>query len=605
MACSNETKLGKSSDRPCRTEKEMLDELLQEKQLLSVYQPLISLVEQKIVAWEALSRGPLDSPLYSPDRLFQVARREGQLVALENLSRTQALTAFARQQLPGKLFINISPDLLAQPDHEPGQTLQLVRELGLTPEQLVIELSENHSGQDFESIQKALDHYRSMGFQVALGDLGRGYSGLRLWSELRPDYIRVEQHFVHQIHRDKVKQAFMRSLHTLAAALGTQLIAEGVENHAELQQLEEMGVDWVQGYYFSRPQAQPSPAEPLAVLERKKHRQTKTVAEQEDISLLLRRVKCISPEASVAEAVEVFRQDEELFSLPVVDAHLRPKGLLIRSQLMKELLRPFGKEIYYRHPVTHLMHTHPLKVDLGTSLETVSQWVTERNRDHLDDDFIITESGGYLGIGQVVDLLRIMTDLKIRNARQANPLTLLPGNGPIQQTLDAWLITDEPVVVCYLDLDNFKPFNDNYGYAQGDELLKSLARILKKHLHPEEDFIGHVGGDDFVVLCRSKDWQERLTSVLESFTQQSQEYYSEKDRLAGGIHAEDRYGIQRFFAFVGLSVAALRAPADQKMNAHMLASEVSHVKHATKQIDGSCLVYEHQGQQQLLWPNSD
>ncbi|MDR9469026.1 bifunctional diguanylate cyclase/phosphodiesterase [Marinospirillum sp.] len=583
----------------------MLDELLQEKQLLSVYQPLISLVEQKIVAWEALSRGPLDSPLYSPDRLFQVARREGQLVALENLSRTQALTGFARQQLPGKLFINISPDLLTQPDHEPGQTLQLVRELGLTPEQLVIELCENHSGQDFGSMQKALDHYRSMGFQVALGDLGRGYSGLRLWSELHPDYVRVEQHFVHQIHRDKVKQAFMRSLHTLAAALGTQLIAEGVETPSELKQLEEMGVDWVQGYYFARPQAQPSEVELLSGLKpSKKEYPVCPIENKEDISLLLRRVSFVSPETGIAEAVEIFRQDEELFSLPVVDHHLRPKGLLLRSHLMKELLRPFGKEIYYRRNVTHLMHDHPLKVDLGTPLETVSQWVTERNRDHLDDDFIITESGFYLGIGQVVDLLRIMTDLKIRNARQANPLTLLPGNGPIQQTLDAWLVADEPVVVCYLDLDNFKPFNDIYGYAQGDELLKSLARILKKHLHPEEDFIGHVGGDDFVVLCRSKDWQERLTSVLESFTQQSQEYYSEKDRLAGGIHAEDRYGIQRFFAFVGLSVAALRAPADQKMNAHMLASEVSHVKHATKQIDGSCLVYEHQGQQQLLWPEA-
>jgi len=592
------------NNQPNPIEGSLLEQLLQEQQLLSVYQPLVSLVEQKFFAWEAFSRGPLDSSFYSPLRLLDVARRHGQLVRLERLSRETALQGFVEQQLPGKIFINISPDLLIQPDHEPGLTLEYIKRLQLDPERLVIQLGENRTEKDYTLMKRALDHYRSMGFEVALGDLGQGYSGLRLWSELRPDYVRVEQHFVRGLHKDKVKRAFIRSLHTLAVALGTRLIAEGVETYDEFHRLEEIGVDLMQGYFFARPQAQPDMELAPGLLECRKSRIQSLGSKEETAQMLLRRVLCVSPATPVSEAVEIFRQDEELFSLPVVDAHLRPQGLLLRSQLMKELLRPFGKEIYYRRSVDSLMHSHPLKVDRDTSLETLSQWVTERNRDHLDDDFIITEMGSYLGIGQVVDLLRIMTDLKIQSARQANPLTLLPGNGPIQKTLDDWLEAGEEVVVCYLDLDNFKPFNDTYGYALGDQLLRSLALTLQRYFQPDDDFVGHIGGDDFVVLCRSEDWQARLVQVLESFTQQSRDFYSEADRQAGGIHAEDRYGIQRFFAFVGLSVAAFQAPQGQQMNAHMLASEVSHVKHAAKQIEGSCLVYECQGQQELLWSGS-
>lgn len=584
------------SSQPSPIESKLLEQLLQEQQLLSVYQPLVSLVEQKIVAWEAFSRGPLDSPFYSPSRLFEVARRNGHLVSPEKLSRETALKGFVEQQLPGKIFINISPDLLIQPDHEPGLTLEYIQSLNLDPQCLVIQLGENRTEKDFSLMKKALDHYRSMGFEVALGDLGQGYSGLRLWSELRPDYVRVEQHFVRGLHKDKVKRAFIRSLHTLAVALGTRLIVEGVETYEEFHRLEEIGVDLVQGYYFARPQAQPGKELPAAIFDTRKTRVSGSAQEKEVAALLLRKVICISPSTPISEAVEIFRQDEDLFSLPVVDTHLRPQGLLLRSQLMKELLRPFGKEIYYRRSVNSLMHSHPLRVDRDTPLETLSQWVTERNRDHLDDDFIITDAGCYQGIGQVVDLLRIMTDLKIQSARQANPLTLLPGNGPIQQTLDAWLIAGEPLVVCYLDLDNFKPFNDIYGYALGDQLIKSLARMLQKHLHPEEDFIGHIGGDDFVALCRSGSWQSRMIHLLEEFSLYSQSLYNEEDR-----QAEDRYGTLRFFPFVGLSIAALKAPEDQKLNAHMLAAEVSHIKHAAKQLEGSCLIYENQGVQSQCW----
>ncbi|SFX32123.1 phosphodiesterase [Marinospirillum alkaliphilum] len=590
--------------RPDATSRQQgaLQDILQQGRLLPLFQPVVSLREKCFYGWEALIRGPMESYLHHPLELFRCARQEGLLVALEQLSREKSLAAFARQQLPGKLFINASPDVLTEPDHEPGQTLELVQASGLEPGQLVIELTEQQPVHDFELMRRAINHYREMGFQIALDDLGNGYSGLRLWSELRPDYVKIDRHFVHQISHDRVKQDFLRFVLDMARSVGSTVIAEGVETQAEMQMLLDLGINLVQGYHFSRPQSHPAHQPPPALLDISPPEPLDN-NEADLATSLLRKVRSISPDTSVAEAVEIFRQDEELFSLPVVTANDLPIGLLLRNQLMSTLLRPFGQELYYRKAVTCLMHEQPLIAEADQPLEAISQRITERSREHLDDDFIIARQGRYQGIGQVVDLLRIITELKVRSARQANPLTLLPGNGPIQDTLNAWLKRQDPLVVCYLDLDNFKVFNDTYGYVLGDELLKRLGTILQQYLHPHDDFIGHIGGDDFVAICRSKDWQERMLCVLHDFSRHSLEFYSEADRAAGGIHARDRFGVERFFSFVGVSIAALQAPTDAGITAHMLAAEVSHLKHFAKQLEGSSLVLQQGAQQRVLWPS--
>lgn len=236
-----------------------LQEILDNKLLQSVYQPVISLKHRCIHAWEALSRGPLHSPLHNPVPLFAAARQQGRLVELEKLSREQAISGFARQKLKGCLFLNISPDVLIQPDHTPGMTLDLLQRFELDPTQVVIELTEQHPIQDFTLMRDAISHYRTMGFRIALDDLGSGYSGLRAWSELRPDFVKVDQHFVRQCDSDKVKQDFLHFICNIASALDTEVIAEGVETREEMQTLQSLGLDYLQGYYFARPQAKPDP----------------------------------------------------------------------------------------------------------------------------------------------------------------------------------------------------------------------------------------------------------------------------------------------------------------------------------------------------------
>ena len=115
--------------------------------------------------------------------------------------------------------------------------------------------------------------------------------------------------------------------------------------------------------------------------------------------------------------------------------------------------------------------------------------------------------------------------MKIQQARHANPLTLLPGNVPIQQCLTRLLQQKREALICYVDIDNFKPFNDLYGYAKGDEVLLCLAHCLNESVDPSCDFVGHIGGDDFLLVLTSTDWERRIEQLLQEFHRRCRLFY--------------------------------------------------------------------------------
>ena len=219
--------------------------------------------------------------------------------------------------------------------------------------------------------------------------------------------------------------------------------------------------------------------------------------------------------------------------------------------------------------------------------------MTGREGSDRDEDFIITRGGRYQGLGRTLDLLRIITELQVASAEEANPLTRLPGNGPIErQLLDcvagAGLGLGEGLgeglreglrenssarsaewAAIYLDLDNFKPFNDRFGHAQGDRMLLALATVLRDALQ-EGDFLGHVGGDDFVMtLCmteyhralRLTALEQRLAGLQSAFQHAVASLYPADVLAAGGFQGHDRFGTTRFFPLTRLSLVALHGLA--------------------------------------------
>ncbi|EHY79677.1 EAL/GGDEF domain-containing protein [Stutzerimonas stutzeri ATCC 14405 = CCUG 16156] len=567
-----------------------LDHILAHGDISSLFQPIVSLSERRIVGHEALTRGPSDSSLHSPINLLAAARHGGRLNELEMLCRENACRRYSQLHLQGRLFLNASPETLLDASHKPGRTLKLLQQYGITAEKVVIELTEQMPTDDFELLDTALHHYRNMGFSIALDDLGAGYSSLRMWSELRPDYVKIDRYFIDCIHRDAVKRGFVESILKIARASQAQVIAEGIELPEELNVLADMGVDLVQGYLLGRPEEKPC-VDIAGVLPNTSLRDGSFNEQSKDLSALVLQQSAVSVTQPIAEVLELFRQQANLNSVAVLNALNTPVGIVHRSLLSDALLKPFATELLARKAISRLMSDDFLTVEVGQSLQQVSRLLTSRARQRIEEDFVITLNGQYHGVGRVIDVLKLITEMKVQQARHANPLTLLPGNVPIQQCLTRLLREGREAVICYVDIDHFKPFNDIYGYAKGDEILLCLARCLGEQIDSSCDFVGHIGGDDFMLVMRPEDWTGKVSRLFAAFEQRCQPFYHDEHLAAGCFIAEGRQGSLERYPLLSLSIGAVhvRPDPDAELDAAHLAQLASQAKRQAKHTPGFSL----------------
>lgn len=236
---------------------ENIKAIIQAKAIITVFQPIFNIQQQSITGYEALTRGPEGSPLHSSDVLFQQATQAGLLSELEILCRDSAIKRFAELNLSGKLFLNISPLVLLNKNHPQGETIKFVEQAGLNCQQIVIELSEKYPFPNNDTLRHALDKYRQFGFNVAIDDLGAGYSGLKLWSQLLPNIVKVDRYFVENCHRDRFKQKFLQAIFDLATAADAEIVVEGIECQQEFELLQKLGMIHAQGFYLGKPKLEP------------------------------------------------------------------------------------------------------------------------------------------------------------------------------------------------------------------------------------------------------------------------------------------------------------------------------------------------------------
>lgn len=578
-----------------------LDRILAESCIHTLFQPIIRTRDRSIIGYEALARGPRGSVLENPAQLFAIAERTDRSHELDLLCQRQAIRAFARLKLPGRLFINILSDSLAHPSNLLGNIESAIAEHGLHAHQVVLELTEHRPLPQHEDTVGVLHELRHRGHPIALDDVGGGHNGLRLWHALLPDFIKVDRHFVRGLDYDPMRRKFVAGMAELANRVGCQIIAEGVEEMGEFDWLSSFDVPLAQGYLFGVPLAEPPHKLHLpeaSVL----HRKDQTRQRSNKLEALLRHIQPISPEQTVEAVGEYFLKHPKERYVPAVSNGL-PIGIVWRMQFMDMFARRFGLELYGRKPILQFVDTKIQIGEASLSLEAMSRRITRCTSEEMTEAFIITRNGHYVGMGELRELLRTLTDLQIRNARHANPLTGLPGNTPINETMQDWLQVKRPFVACYVDLDQFKAYNDVYGYQKGDEAIILVARLLRQFVNSEHDFVGHIGGDDFMVLFQSEDWESRIRAMLDSFEAAVATFYDNEDRARGGIMATDRQGTERLIPMMSLSVGAVPCTPDAFSSHLEVGARLSEVKKMAKKIAGNSLFVDRRGETRACTPD--
>jgi diguanylate cyclase (GGDEF)-like protein len=563
-----------------------LHELVREGRISTLFQPIVDPRSRGVCGFEALTRGPSDSWLHSPQNLFEAARRAGLKLELDFLCMQSAFKRFVASRVAGKLFVNVSPDTIYEEPDFAQRFLDAARSVGLAADRCVMELTEESLLDDYARLRSTLQRLRDAGCAIAIDDLGAGSSGLRTWSELKPDYVKIDRYFVSGIDADPTKLEFVRSMLDMGRAMGCRVIAEGVETERECRELVDLGLDRLQGNLFGRPSTAPMAAlQQIESLDRSIVTHTALCAEHIAVY-----VRPVAPEMRVSEVSELFRENPDWLTLAIVQDG-RPLGIVRREKLFDLLAKPLHPEIFNKKPVTAVMEAPTLLIDGQLRLEQVSRLVTQqKGRPRLTEEFVITKDGRYHGIGQTIDVLRLITEQQLQSAKHSNPLTLLPGNAAVRSCIDKLIESHKRFVVAYFDLDSFKPYNDVYGYAQGDQVILHFAGLLKSMFSARLDFVGHVGGDDFLVVMRSADWRDRVLRTLERFSATVSNFYSPEHAANGHIVAHDRDGQLRQYPMLTVSVAALDSETIGAESADAVAHLLAHVKKYAKQQPGNSFI---------------
>jgi len=214
------------------------------------YEAIVDLNNSQVIGYEALTRGPEGSDLTNPRDLFRRAEDSGLLYELDCLCRRTALENAHRLPAGKMLFLNCLPTAIGDPNLRDEGLRKTLEDFSLQPSDLVLEISESESIENFGVFREVADSCRDLGIRIAIDDAGTGYASLEAIMEISPDLVKTDLLLVRGIDGDPSRREIVRAMLAVADGIGAKLIAEGVETEAELRVLRELGVRWGQGYYF-------------------------------------------------------------------------------------------------------------------------------------------------------------------------------------------------------------------------------------------------------------------------------------------------------------------------------------------------------------------
>jgi diguanylate cyclase (GGDEF)-like protein len=541
--------------------KQLLREIIENKHFTTLFQPIFSLSNGAVVGYEALTRGPEESVLYNPEKLFESAKNENLLWEMELSTRSSAIEKFLSLQSDKILFLNVDPDIIKDEKFVKGFTKHLYENM-IKQSNIVFEITEKTAIKDYIEFKKIIENYKTQGYKIAIDDVGTGYSGLTTISEVRPNYIKIDIFLIRDIDKDNFKKSIVRALVELANNSNLKLIAEGIETLDELKTVIELGIPMAQGFLLGKPSK-----ELLVLDDRLKNfiQETKlslekmkfTSAFKSQIGMIARRDNGLQYSILSKDIENIFLGNIRLHGIAILDKK-KTVGLITRREFFTQLGTQFGRELYLSKSIEKIMDKDPLVFDYSTPIEQVVKKIANREENKLYDYVIVEKDESYFGVVPVMSLLEKSMELELNIVKYSNPLTGLPGNLIIEEKIREFLDKEMSFSLIYFDLNSFKSFNDYYSFERGDRVIKYTANILGRHIGFYKDaFLGHVGGDDFIAAVGSYEIEKLCSNIIEEFDFNIKKFYNEEDIERGYIISTDRDSTEKQFPMISISIASV------------------------------------------------
>ncbi len=555
-------------------------------------QPIVDAHSGDSYGYEALLRNVGQLGFQAPCAVFDFAAEAGILVELECLLRKKAITKFVALTDRGKakLFLNVDARLLDVDGYLFEETNHILDGVDLTPSQIILEVCETAEICDNGKLSTFTRTGRDLGFGFAIDDYGRGFAQMKSLYDVEPDILKIDRFFIQSVNTDARKRLMVKTVVDLAHVLGMRVVAEGVETAQELAACKDLGCDLIQGFLIARPSQDLEELEFRYSLVTTATRRN-SLQPRDDMELVNREIKPLAPlqdNARMDEVLNLLRAGRANPFIPVINASGEPRGLIREKDIKTFVYMPFGRDLLLNPVMSNSLgaFTHRCPVaNLNTPLDQLVEMIADE-----DDEaggIIITRNGKYCGFLTTTSLLKISNEVRMRAAENQNPLTKMPGNASIIQYVhDDAQSPEVSRSFCYMDFDNFKPFNDAYGFTVGDRALLLFSELLKRLAASESVFAGHIGGDDFFIGARNRtsaDLKRLVNDLQEEFRHQAESLYDPGDRLKGYIEAQDRHGVARKFPLLRCSAAILHLPVGLSVDRNdILGRQIGNLKSEAK-----------------------
>jgi diguanylate cyclase (GGDEF)-like protein len=532
------------------------------------FEPIVNIHTGATFGFEALLRNYQAAGFETIWEFFETAYKEGALYQVELLLREKAIEKFCRSgfQERIKLFLNVDNRVLEMSDYQQGNTAKILARYKMPASAICFEISEMHRLSGSDAVMQILHLTKSQNYKIAIDDFGTGFSGFQLMYYASADFIKIDRFFISNISNDSKKRFFVASIINMAHLLGITVIAEGIETEQEFYICRDLGCDLIQGHYIQKSttdiREMKTKYEVVEMLVRKDRR--KVSQDQEIIYNQSEYIPQIPITATMEEVFNKFLEFDNYSFFPVTTENNEPVGIVREKDLKAYTYSMYGRQLLKNKSFGKTLRDFIVKcpiVDINTKAEKMLEIFSVGET---VEGIIVTAQMEYIGFLSAKALLRVLNEKNLMAARDQNPLTKLPGNtliyGYVSEALND---VESDYILVYYDFDNFKPYNDRYGFRNGDRVILLFSEILQKRFSRENCFVGHIGGDDFFVGFKNLRFEEahELTAMaIQEFTEGVKPYYDEVDRAHGYIESKDRDGKLRQFPLLTVSAAMLEIP---------------------------------------------